>query len=294
MEQIRNEYLSVAINNTGAELWSVQDKDGSEYLWQGDARYWDGKAINLFPYIARLTEGKYVFNGATYEMDIHGFAKNTIFQTVNKSESTVTFRMRDTAETYEQYPFKFVFEISYRLVKNAIVVTYLVENKDAKTMYFGLGGHPGFNVPLEAGLGFEDYYLEFEEKKTPKRVRFSDDHYVLPETDVFKLKDDRCLPLKHSMFDDDAIVLTDMAQSVLLKSDKGNKGIRVSYPDMKYLGIWHCMFEEAPYICIAPWSSLPSRKSVIEDLAVQPDLIALDTQEKYENSFRIELVLNQL
>ena len=28
-------------------------------------------------------------------------------------------------------------------------------------MYFGLGGHPGFNVPLEAGLSFEDYCLEF-------------------------------------------------------------------------------------------------------------------------------------
>ena len=92
------------------------------------------------------------------------------------------------------------------------------------------------------------------------------------------------------MFDDDAIVLTDMAQSVLLKSDKGNKGIRVTYPNMKYLGIWHCMYEEAPYICIEPWSSLPSRKDIIEDLAVQPDLISLSAQEKYENSFMIELI----
>ena len=29
-------------------------------------------------------------------------------------------------------------------------------------MYFGVGGHPGFAVPLEKGLAFEDYCLQFE------------------------------------------------------------------------------------------------------------------------------------
>ena len=44
-------------------------------------------------------------------------------------------------------------------------------------MYFGLGGHPGFNVPLEAGLSLEDYCLEFSEKANPSRVLFTDDCY---------------------------------------------------------------------------------------------------------------------
>lgn len=290
MEQIKNEYLSVVINNKGAELWSIKDKDGMEYLWQGDVRYWDGKAINLFPYIARLTDRKYVLDGKTYEMDIHGFAKDTVFRAVNQSEDSVTFRMQDTEDTMKQYPFKFTFEITYRLVKNSIIIKYSVENKDNKTMYFGIGGHPGFNVPFDGHLTFEDYYLEFKEEKDVERIRFSDDHFVLPGTDRFELKDGRCLPLTHSMFDDDAIVLKNMAQSVVLKSDKSKKSICVTYPKMKYLGIWHCMHKEAPYICIEPWSSLPSRKNVVEDLAVQEDLIALNALDIYENSFKIEIV----
>ena len=31
-------------------------------------------------------------------------------------------------------------------------------------MYFGIGGHPAFNVPLESSLTFEDYYLSFSPK----------------------------------------------------------------------------------------------------------------------------------
>ena len=44
------------------------------------------------------------------------------------------------------------------------------------------------------------------------------------------------------------------------------KEICVTYPNMTYLGIWHMPKTDAPYICIEPWSSLPSRKNVVEDL----------------------------
>lgn len=290
MEQIKNEHLSVCINSKGAELWSIKDKDGMEYLWQGDPQYWEDRAINLFPYIARLTEGKYVLDGKTYKMDIHGFAKDTVFQIVKKTDSEVTFRMQDTDETIKQYPFKFIFEISYRLEESSMIVTYTIENKDNKTMYFGIGGHPGFNVPLEERLAFTDYYLEFEEEKNAKRITFSDDHYVLDSEEEFLMEEGRRIRLRHEMFDDDAIVLTNMAKGVVLKSDKGSKGIRVRYPNMNYLGIWHCMHTEAPYVCIEPWSSLPSRKDVIEDFSLQSNLIALQAKEKYVNGFSVELI----
>ena len=56
---IRNEELSVDINTAGASLWSIKDKDGTEYLWQGDKTYWGDRAPNLFPYIARMTDKRY-------------------------------------------------------------------------------------------------------------------------------------------------------------------------------------------------------------------------------------------
>ena len=285
---IQNEHLTVRIDEKGATLWSVQDKEGTEYLWQGNPEYWKDRAPNLFPYIARMTKGQYCLNGKTYHMDIHGFAKDSIFKVEQISESQIVFSMEQTNETYGQYPYKFCFSIIYKLEGSTINITYYVRNDDEKMMYFGVGGHPGFNVPFEAGTQFEDYYLEFNENRELKRVGFSEDCFVTGELLEFPLESGTVLHLAHSLFDNDAIVLTDMAPSVTLKSKNSNKTISVKYPSMKYLGIWHMPETDAPYVCIEPWSSLPSREGVIENLETQPDLISLEAGCEYENNWFIE------
>lgn len=288
---IQNEELSVVICDKGAMLWSVKDKDGVEYLWQGDKQYWNDKAPNLFPYIARLTNGKYTFQGKTYEMDIHGFAKDMIFKAEQISDSHIVFSITHTEETYVQYPFQFCFSIIYKLEGCKLSITYYVRNDDEKTMYFGVGGHPGFNVPFEKKTCFEDYYLEFDSVRDVKRVGFSEDCFVTGELEAFSLENGVKASLAHDMFNDDAIVLVDMPSSVTLKSAKGNQGVRVAYPNMSYLGIWHMPKTDAPYVCIEPWSSLPSRKDLVEDLETQPSLVSLKTKCEYENEFTIEVVL---
>lgn len=287
---IQNECLTVKICDKGAILWSVRDIDGLEYLWQGDAKYWTNRAPNLFPYIARMTDGKYTLEGATYEMDIHGFAKDMIFRAEQISDSQIVFSMNHTEETYKQYPFQFCFSIIYKLEGSKLSITYDVRNDDEKTMYFGVGGHPGFNVPLEEGAAFEDYYLEFSEKTDVKRVGFSEDCFVTGDLSEFPLEEGVRLPLKHNLFDDDAIVLTDMARSVVLATKKSKKGICVMYPDMDYLGIWHMPRTDAPYVCIEPWSSLPSRKGIVEELETQPSLISLESGCEFKNEICIKIL----
>ena len=102
--EISNEYLKVKADTEGAILWSVTDKDGFEYIWQGDDRYWNEHGANLFPYIARLWEKSYIFQGKTYHMDIHGFAKDSVFSCEKAGENELVFVMEDTRETLEQYP----------------------------------------------------------------------------------------------------------------------------------------------------------------------------------------------
>ncbi len=290
MRTIQNEYLTVQIDEKGAELYSIKDKNGQEYLWQGDSKYWSDRAPNLFPYIARLTDKKYTLYGKTYEMDIHGFAKDMIFETKQISDSCIHFIIKDTEATKVQYPYAFVFMITYSLEGKKLSITYYVKNEDEKTMYFGVGAHPGFGVPMEDGLNFEDYYLEFDEVTPAKRVGFSEDCFVTGEDKLFDLAGDTKLSLQHNMFDDDAIVLVDMARGVTLKSDQGKNAIHVEYPDMPYLGLWHWPKTDAPYICIEPWSSLPSRKDVIEDLQTQPNLISLDAGKGYCNKIDVTII----
>ena len=53
-----------------------------------------------------------------------------------------------------------------------------MENPGEKELAFGYGGHPGFRVPLEEGLAFEDYCLDFGETCQPLRVGMSDACFI--------------------------------------------------------------------------------------------------------------------
>ena len=81
---LENDSLKVQVNSHGGELWSIQTKDGAEYLWQGDETYWKDRALNLFPYIARLTEGKYTLDGKTYDALIKEVDYNPLAHTVEE------------------------------------------------------------------------------------------------------------------------------------------------------------------------------------------------------------------
>ena len=53
METLSNSILTVQIAEHGAELQSIK-KDGKEYLWQGDAKFWGRRSPVLFPIVGRV------------------------------------------------------------------------------------------------------------------------------------------------------------------------------------------------------------------------------------------------
>lgn len=284
---IKNEFLTVEVSDEGAQLQSIRGADGTEYLWQADPAYWKDKAPNLFPYIARMTDGKYTVNGNEYEMNIHGFVKYMTLTAEKQECDAITFRLDSCEETKAHYPFEFTYRITYRLDKNRLLTTNSVENRGAERMYFAIGGHPGFNVPMEEGLSFEDYYLEFSHPARPNRIGFTDECFLTSHDDIYPLADDRRLPLRHEMFAQDAIVLKNAARSVKIASDKGKKSITVDYPDFQYIGFWHKPNCDAPYVCVEPWSALPSRDGIVEELTQQADLTRLDAGRSYETTWVI-------
>ena len=168
--ELKNSAMTAAVSDMGAELQSLR-LNGVEYLWQADERYWGEHAPTLFPFVGRLVEESYKLNGEEYHMSIHGFAKACLFEAVEQTENTLTMRLSDTEKTREMYPYQFALTIRYTLSESGISVDYEVENRDNKTMYFGLGGHPGFNVPMDGEGSFEDYYLEFAQESRPDRVQ---------------------------------------------------------------------------------------------------------------------------
>ena len=282
---IGNKDIRVDVSLRGAELQSISYK-GMEYLWYGDKTYWADRAINLFPYIARLTRGTYIYDKKEYHMDIHGFIKSMDFDVESQNEDSVTLRVTSNETTLHQYPFEFVLRIIYSVLGNMLSVRYEVTNDSGRDMYFGIGGHPGFVVGASGESSFDDHYLEFCEPCSPQRITFSKDNFVNGERE-YPLEGGRIIRLAHNLFDDDALVLKNTSKCVTLKNTSNQRAVRVEFPNMNYLGIWHTPNTDAPFVCIEPWSSLPSRDGIVEDIAKQPDLIKLPKNEVYTNEWSI-------
>ena len=161
MIQISNQHLIVTMTQEGGTLTSIRDaKTGREYLWQGDPAYWTGQAPNLFPFVGRLYEKTYTLRGKAYPMTIHGFVRHAQMAVEEEQEASCCFLLTDSPETLAVYPYRFAFRIRYALEGPVLQVAFQVENRSEEPLYCGMGGHPGFNVPLEEGLTFEDYELK--------------------------------------------------------------------------------------------------------------------------------------
>ena len=286
---IKNDKMAVSIDTLGAQLMSIKGADGTEYLWQGDQKYWERRAPNLFPYIARLTEGSYTYKGTRYSMPNHGFASTQEFTADVAAEDCAVFTLESNEKTLEMYPFQFIFRVIYALRDNSLDITYSVENTGNDTMYFGVGGHPGFCVPLEGGKEFSDYSLVFSSECVPDRLGFTESVFLSGHDEVYPLKDGVRLQLSHECFDDDAIILRNMTREVTLSSNDGGRGLTVTFPDMPYLGIWHKPKTDAPYVCIEPWTSLPSRQDIVEEITAKSDLVSLPDGMSYENTWSVTI-----
>ena len=175
----------------------------------------------------------------------------------------------------------------YALHGRELEIGYTVRNPNAEELPFGIGGHPGFRVPLCAGTAFEDYYLRFSEPCEPDRVGFTPSVFLSGHDERYPLENAQLLRLRHELFDDDAIILKNMARSVTLCSDKTPLAITVTYPQMDYLGLWHMPKTDAPYLCIEPWRSLPSRQDVVEEFDCKSDLVHLAPGGEYQNCWKV-------
>jgi len=286
---IRNRCLEVTVSEHGAELRSIRDRQGTEYLWQGDPRYWEDRAPTLFPYVGRLTDGKYRLDGKLYSMTIHGFAALSDFTAVSAGPSALCMELRWSEETLRIYPRRFVFRVRCALRGRTLSVVYEVKNEDDRILYFGLGGHPGFRVPVREGTAFEDYRIRFRRGARPVQVGFSDACFVNGEDAPFPLDGEDGIPLRHSLFDRDAIVLRNMGPFAALELAGGERVLTVRAPKLKYLGIWHRPHTDAPYVCLEPWSSLPSRQGEIAVLEEKKDLKSLAPGESGSYRWSVEI-----
>lgn len=285
---LSNTELTVSVSDLGAELTSICGKDGTEYLWQGDPAYWGGQSPWLFPICGRLWEGRYTFRGKNYEMNLHGFARKTVFSVAEHTDTSLTMALSESPETLAQYPFPFTLTVTYRLEGNALLAKAEIKNTGSEIMPASFGFHPGFRVPLGKG-GFEDWRLVFGKACHPKKILLSPACFVTDEREPLPLTEDRVLPLCHGLFDNDAIFVEDMADRITLESDKDPHRVTVCYHGAPYLGFWHTPHTEAPFVCIEPWYGLPSTHGIVDDFETKANCFRLSPGQTKECLFDLIL-----
>ncbi len=282
MVTIKTEQITATVAELGAELKSLT-LNGKEYLWQGNPEVWSGSSPLLFPICGGLKDDQYTFNGKTYTMQKHGFARKKIFEVEACSEHSVTLLLQDDAETREQYPFAFELRVIFTTVDSALQVEYRVKNKGEAPMYFSIGAHEGYSTPE----GIEDYDVIFPQKETLSATLL--DGNLLSDNLLPIIKNSEFLPLYDKYFVIDALVFKNLkSRSATLRNRKTGKAIRVDFPGSDYFLLWHK--PAASYICLEPWCGIQDSQHTDGDLTHKEGIIRLDGKQEFSVEHRIQIL----
>ncbi len=280
MISIGNEILTIRINSQGAELKSLY-AGGFEYLWQGDPAVWGRTAPVLFPVVGKPFNNELLVGNQVYPMPQHGFARDMPFQVTGQSEKHVILQLAAGKQTMAVYPYDFVLELSYEVIENKVVCGYRVMNRGDQTMYFGIGAHPGFNLPLS---DMSQYVLAFEMPENAPRFLLEDgllngkSEHILSGT---------ALPLNTALFDKDAIVFKNLrSRAVTLRSVDNDYRLKVEWDKFPYLGIWSkkgCQ----DFLCIEPWCGIAGSTGEQVQLAHKEGVNELQPGKIFERKYTI-------
>ncbi|HUC80243.1 MAG TPA: aldose 1-epimerase family protein [Flavisolibacter sp.] len=281
METLQNNELKILIDEKGAELKSVVHLGHQlEYMWSGDPAYWAKTSPVLFPIVGALKENTYFFEGKSYHLSRHGFAREKTFTVVEKDEQSITLSLSSDNETLAVFPFAFEFSVTYRLEENRLTVSYRVQNEEKKQIYFSVGAHPAFKLPLVGGTSYDDYSLQFEKAETAGRWPISKEGLIETAPTPF-LQNENRLPLTKALFQKDAIVLKHLQSGfVRLVSDKTPHGLQFRIEGFPYLGLWAA--PNADFLCIEPWCGIADSVDTNQNLPDKEGILALPAAEQFQ------------
>ncbi len=251
---LENKNIKISTRTFGGELTSLSSKkDNTEYLWNGDEKYWKYHSPILFPIVGKVLNNKYIAEGKEYELPQHGLARTKEFKMIEKDDNHIVFELLWSEDTLKVYPYKFSLRLSYELLENGVKVGYKVINLDDKEIYFSIGGHPAFMCPILEGEKFEDYYFEFNEKENVGTMELdADKGFFTGETNSF-FNNSNKIDLNLELFKYDALVFSELkSNQITLKSDKNNKEVTMDFTGFPYLALW-TKPDGCPFICIEPW-----------------------------------------
>ncbi|WP_334352788.1 aldose 1-epimerase family protein [Companilactobacillus sp. HBUAS56257] len=288
--QLKNDFLTVKIESLGAEIISVTNKDGVEFIWQANPNVWGRHAPVLFPIVGRLKDNHYFVDDQEYHMTQHGFARDQEFSLDSQSDSQLVLSLTTSEKSLEKYPYHFKLRVVYQLVKGTLQISYLVDSlEQSQEMYFSIGAHPGFAVPFEKGVNYEDFKVSVDPKETRTLIPINGETGNIDLNNEEKV-DNQDFDLKHDAFVNDAIVyrLNEPTQ-VTIASPKSDRQVILDTGNAKFFGMWSSYPTEGNFMCIEPWWGVADKSDTDNQLKTKYGINHLAPGEQFEAYYSISV-----
>jgi galactose mutarotase-like enzyme len=284
--KIENEYLVVEIKPKGAELASVIHKQNQlQYMWSGDPAVWGKTSPVLFPIVGTLKEDTYIYKDKKYSLPRHGFARDHVFEVEKQNTDNITFLLKSSATTLEKYPFHFELRLIYTLKEDTLQLQYDIRNIGGEEMYFSIGAHPAFAVPLVKSSVYEDHYLEFNQEETAGRWPISKEGLIKTEPDKF-FDHTHVINLTKPLFYDDALVFKHLkSNSISLKSKTHSHGLDFYFEGFPFMGIWGA--KDADFVCIEPWCGIADGVNHNQQLISKEGIEKLASNDSWSRAWKV-------
>lgn len=283
--EITSGELTARINPLGAELWSLTDAQGREYMTDADPAFWTGHAPLLFPIVGSLNGDALRLDDTAYSLPRHGFARRSTFAVVHQEPGVARFRLTDSPETRAVYPFGFVLEVTFRVEGMTLSVEACVSNPNAEVLPFSFGYHPAFAWPLPGGAAKSAHKLVFD-RPEPQEIRrvSAGTGLLLPVCEQTPVQGS-VISLNEELFRADAVIWDDLTSRKLSYGADGGAWLDIAFPDTPSLGLWQV--PGAHYICIEPWAGHADPEGFTGDFREKPGVILLDPGAS--RSFRMDV-----
>lgn len=285
MMEISSGRLTARVDPQGAELQSLTDAQGQQFMWSGDPTFWTGRAPLLFPIVGRLNGDVLYVDGTAYPMEKHGFARRSAFEIVRHDAASALFRLTDSTATRAAYPFAFVLDVGFALADDTLSMTAVVRNPGATPLPASFGYHPAFAWPLP-DTKRADHNVVFEHTEPAPLRQLTPEGLIDPRPRLLPIDGNR-LTLSDALFADDALIWTGLNSRRLTYGVPGGPYLDIAFPDTPHLGIW--TKPGAGYLCIEPWAGFADPDGYTGEFHDKPGVINIPPGT--ERVFRMDVTV---
>jgi galactose mutarotase-like enzyme len=283
VEQRQYETYVLTDSDTSSRLEIVPSRGGIVTSWQVDGNeifYLDAERYThpdlsvrggipiLFPICGNLPNDTYTYNGKTYTLKQHGFARDLPWQVSTQStqdNASLTLLLESNDKTLVSYPFDFQVAFTYKLQGNCLTIQQRYTNRSNSVMPFAAGFHPYFAVTDKRQLQFDlpaTQYWDNVTKSMQSYPGYFD--YDLDEID--------------------AAFLDFPATSVLVSDRSQNLNLNLSYdPAFTTMVFWTVKGKD--FYCLEPWTAGRNAMNTGKNLiAIEPGA-SFDTSVSFTANF---------